>query len=835
MPGLYLVDGTNLLYRAYHALGGMRTGAGVPSNAVFGFLNMILKLRKDERPDALVTVFDPPGPTLKHKLFEGYKANREKPPDDFLAQIPYVHRALKALGLPLVQVSGVEADDVIGTLASEAVKRGDVVVVVTGDKDFCQLVGPSVTLLDTMKGVRTDTTGVSEKMGVPPEKVIDVLALAGDAVDNLPGAPGIGIKTAAKLVTEYGSLEAVIQNAVKIGGKKGEAIASSTETLLRNRPLVTIETALDLPLSSGALEASPLDREGAAALFRELEFRKFLADLNLADVPVNVEPHPAVLPVTPPRLGELPLGRPPLPEGWWAVLPDGDSFVAVDGRGVTRGLGEGVFLPPGAKAAGHGLKSFAKKWGEMGLLPGRIAADTEIAAYLLNPGRRSYEADTLMDERSIEKGHDVAGRGAALLLLASSLETELERNGLQKLYRDIELPLVGVLAAMELKGIKVDLERLAALSKEYEGRISALEGEMFAMVGGDFNPRSTKDLSRILFEKLNLPVLRRTATGNSTDAAVLEELSLMHPFPGLLIEHRGLTKLKNSFIDTLPGLVDPADGRIHTTFMQSVAATGRLSSVNPNLQNIPVRGEEGKRIRAAFVAEQGKVLVSADYSQIEFRILAHMCRDKALLDMFATGRDIHAETACRLFDVGPFGVTSDMRRQAKIVNFGILYGMSAFGLARRLGTDLASAKKMIDTYFARFPGVRAFLDGLVADARRTGAARTLFGRVRLIPDLDSRNRNLREAAERLAVNTPIQGTAADVVKIAMIRADRALSGGGGRGAMLLQVHDELLVEAPASEADNMSELLKNAMEGAADFTVPLKVETGSGTDWLTAH
>lgn len=828
MARVCLVDGTNLLYRAYHALQSFSTSGGVPTHAVFGFLNMIFKLLKDEKPDLLAVVFDPPGPTLKHGLYEDYKANREKPPDDFIIQIPYVHRALNALGIPEITIPGIEADDVLGTLAARRAAQGDRVVIVTGDKDFCQLVSPAITLLDTMRGTRTGPAEVVEKMGAPPEKVVDLLALAGDAVDNLPGVPGIGLKTAAKLVGEYGSLEGVVQNAGKIGGKKGEAIALHGERALGNRALVTIETGLDLPPGIFVLDRRPMDRKAAQNLFKELQFRKFITDLGLVD-----EPAPATLfSAEPERAAQEKPSLPPDRTGLW--LQDGE-FAAVDAGGKASRPGRGAKIPHGLKIAGYRFKEYARRWDEIGLAAGMIDFDVELAAYLLNPGRRVYEPGDLLADRGIEAASGPEGMAAGLMKLAADMEGELAEKELLQVFREIEMPLVPILAGMEMAGVKVDLERLGALSEEYSGRIADLETRLFAMAGEEFNPRSTKDLSRILFEKLNLPVLRKTATGASTDASVLEELSLMHDLPALVIEHRGLTKLKNSFIDTLPELVDPADGRIHTSFQQAVTATGRLSSTNPNLQNIPVRGEEGRRIRSAFVAEPGHVLVSADYSQIEFRVLAHMCGDKALLDMFATGRDIHSETACRLFDTGPLGITSDMRRQAKIVNFGILYGMSPFGLARRLGVNLAAAKKMIDTYFKRFPGVGAFINRLIADAAGTGVAKTLYGRIRPIPDLTSRNRNLREAAERLAVNTPIQGTAADIVKIAMIKADRALKASGVRGRMILQVHDELVLEVPGPDVQKASEVLKTAMEGAADLLVPLKVETGSASDWYLAH
>lgn len=815
MARVYLVDATNLFYRAFHALQGFRTGQGLPTNAVFGFLNMAFRLLREEKPDMLAAVFDPPGPTLKHALYPEYKANREAPPDDLIRQIPYVHRAVEALGIKLVIVPGVEADDVIGTLAAQCLAAGDEVTIVTGDKDFCQLVTDRLKLLDTMKNSVTGPAEVVEKMGVAPDRVIDVLALSGDAVDNIPGVVGIGLKTAAKYVGEFGSLEGVVEGAKKIGGKKGDAIAEAGPRVLANRELVTIRTDLDLPVKREDLTLAPLNREKAAALFRELEFKKLLADLELTTVSEEGKTTP-----------------PPRPKV--AVPPDWVGVAEVEGAIATASASGGLAL--GGKFVGHNLKSFGGKWKALGIAGENIVFDTELAAYLLNPGRRTYDLETLARERSLPwPGADAAKQAALLPELAANLSAELDEKGLAPLFREMELPLVATLQRMEAAGVKVDREKLSELSGEYEGRIKTLEGRMFEMVGREFNPRSTRELSTILFTELKLPVLRKIATGASTDAAVLEELALSHPLPELLLQHRGLTKLKSGFIDALPLLVNEGDGRIHTVFNQTIAATGRLSSTNPNLQNIPVRGDEGKRIRQAFVAEEGYVLVSADYSQIELRVLAHMSKDPALIRMFASGRDIHAETASVLFDVGPLGVTGDMRRQAKVVNFGILYGMSPFGLARRLGMDLKTAGRMIDTYFARFPGVRGFMEKLLNEARETGYARTLYGRLRPIRELGSRNKNEREGAERTAINTPIQGTAADIMKVAMLKTEKALAAEKLDARMILQVHDELVVEVREEEVERCVKTVTAAMEGAAELVAPLKAESGWGRDWLAAH
>lgn len=850
---VYLVDGSNLLYRAYHAIrGGFRTVSGLPTNAAFGFLSMLLRLQKEEKPDAVVVVFDPPGPTRKHQAHPEYKANREKTPDDLIAQIPYVHRTVRALGSPLLVVPGEEADDVIGTLAARFAGRGDAVTIVTGDKDFCQLVGPSVRLLDTMSNRETTPENVAERMGVPAERVVDLLSLTGDAVDNIPGVPGLGPKGAAKLLADYGTLEEVAANAGKVSGKRGEALREHLARVLGNRPLVTIETALDL--GDADLDMRPMDRPQLAALLRELEFFKFLRDLGLEGAP---EAAPAKAPpqepvarvATPAPAPAAPAAAVSasdykIPSTWVAVAVGeggdvagarergGEVVAASPDTGLFRRWPEG-FLPEAALAVGHGLKGKKQLLASLGLA--ELAFDTEIAAYLLSPGRREYALEALLRDRGLSVSADPGEQARALLRLAASLGAELEGRGLLALFRDIEMPLVGILADMERAGVLVDREQLDALSSEYEKRIATLEDELFRQAGETFNPRSPKDLSRILFEVLKLPALKKTATGYSTDASVLEELALSHDLPATLLQHRNLTKLKSSFIDALPKLVSPADGRIHASFHQTVAATGRLSSSNPNLQNIPIRGAEGRRIREAFIAAPGYLLVSADYSQIEFRILAHLSGDKSLREMFMSGRDIHAETASRLFDVGPFGVTDEMRRQAKTVNFGILYGMSAFGLARQLGLTRDAASRMIKTYFARFPGVRAFLDGLIDQARTTGETRTLYGRLRPMPELASRNRAEREAGERLAVNSPIQGTAADVIKRAMIDAVAAARRAGIDGRLVLQVHDELVFEVRADQSERARDLIVAAMEGAARLAVPLKAEAGVGPNWHTAH
>ncbi|PLX42179.1 MAG: DNA polymerase I [Deltaproteobacteria bacterium] len=832
MKRVYLLDGTNLLYRAYHAIRRFTTASGLTTHAVYGIISMVLKLEREERPDLVAAIFDPRGPTLKHELYEEYKANRERTPEDLIEQIPYVHKVLKAMGLPVLVVDGVEADDVIGTLATKLSGEGDEVTIVTGDKDFCQLVSERIRLLDTMKERFTTVEDVPDRMGVSAERVIDLLAIMGDKVDNLPGVPGIGPKGAAKLIEEFGSLEGIIEHSGEVKGKRGEALREHLDRIRMNVPLVTIERDLDLPIGEKDLTPRERDRTKLAALFRELEFKRFLKELDLEGVKApqpeknRTEPHrvAGVNPALP--LGEVGASSSnEIPEDWIAVIEGGEGVSFIDAGGRIASLQEGATL------VGHGLKTFRRLWPEAGVPFKGPFFDTRVAAYLLNPGQRDYHLEDLARDRGI-----VPGGGEGVLKLAATMRAELEDAGMGKLSDEIEMPLVGALARMEARGVLVDSGRLAELSEEYEGRIETLAAKMYDLAGGEFNPNSPKQLSEILFEKRGLTPIRKTATGAwSTDASVLEELALVDELPAVVIDYRGLTKLKNSFIDTLPKLVDERDGRIHATFHQIVAATGRLSSSNPNLQNIPVRGDEGRRIREAFVAPEGYTLLSADYSQVELRLVAHMSADPTLLELFASGRDIHSETAARLFDVGPLGVTSEMRRQAKTVNFGIIYGISPFGLARQLGVPQPEAKRMIDTYFKRFPGVRSLTERFVEEGAERGYSLTLFGRRRPLRELASRNRNEREFGKRMAFNSPIQGTAADIIKRAMLDAVAAMDAAALDAELILQVHDELVFEVKDEALGEARKLLVKAMESAADLLVPLLVEAGEGKDWFSAH
>ncbi|MHB8765803.1 MAG: DNA polymerase I, partial [Deferrisomatales bacterium] len=671
---------------------------------------------------------------------------------------------------------------------------------------------------------------VVERLGVRPDQVVDLLSLTGDAVDNVPGVPGVGPKTAAQWLERHGSLEEVVAHAGEVKGKRGEALREWAPRVLANRELVTIRTDLELGLSAADLAPGPWDRPALAALYRELEFHRLLQDLG----PAPEAPRPAAP------------DRPGAPPGWvalvaeesgapWGLASSTGEALAADPDGLP-GDWAGRLADPEVPVVGWGLKAARRELLGRGAELRGIRLDGGVAAYLLAPGRRAYPLDEAARDRGLaDPGPEPAARAQTALALAPRLEADLAEAGLLELYRTIENPLIPILADMEARGVKVDARALVALGAEYAGRLAELERRLFDQAGEVFNPQSPKQLARVLFEVLKLPATKKTTTGYSTDASVLEELALHHPVPALVVEHRSLAKLKSSFIDVLPGLVDPHTGRVHTRFHQTVAATGRLSSSDPNLQNVPVKGDEGRRIREAFVAEPGCRLLSADYSQVELRVLAHLCGDEALVEVFRAGRDVHAETAARIFGVAPAAVDARMRREAKTVNFGILYGMSPFGLARQLGIGREAARAMIDAYFRQFPAVREFLDRLVARARDTGWAETLFGRRRAIPELASRNRVQREFGERMAVNTPIQGTAADLIKRAMVGACGALAQAGLGARLILQVHDELVFEVAEAEVDEARERVVAAMESAAELRVPLRVDSGTGANWYQAH
>jgi DNA polymerase-1 len=884
MPGkpvIALVDGHSLFHRAFFALPALATNSGQPTGAIYGFLAMLYRLLDDERPTHLAVAFDPSGPTFRDDLFAEYKAQRPGMPGELLRQLPLLREVLDALRVPTVEVPGFEADDVIGTLATRAAAEGLRVLVVTGDRDAFQLAGPDVSVVYTRRGItdveKLDEAAIRARYGLAPSQLVDVKALTGDTSDNYPGVPTVGEKTAVKLIREYGSVETLLERLDEVGPPRvRQALREHADRVPRNKRLATIARDAPLAVDPAAYVRREPDADRARAIFTALELRSFLRRLPRAEVEPGPAPEPAAGPAPEPAAGPAPepaagppagaaasddgaapaAGRPPDP----ARQPDpldpavlrGAKEVAV---AVLWDLGRQpariVLAAPGALQAGtpaelgdaldeappkvgYDLKPWVRARLKAGGAWRPLAFDAMVAAYLLDAGRSRYPlADLARQYADLHLPDDATPeqQAAAALRLREPMEAELRARGLHDLFAGTEMPLIEVLAAMEVRGVLVDKATLARLGEEFRARIAEKAAAIYALAGEPFNINSTQQLGRILFDKLGLQPPKRTKTGYSTDAEVLEELAAAHELPAHILEHRTLQKLQSTYIDALQALIDPTDGRVHTTFAQTVAATGRLASADPNLQNIPVRDEQGRRIRAAFVAPPGHVLVSADYSQIELRILAHLSQDPALIDAFLAGEDFHRQTAAFVFGVTPAEVTPRQRSAAKATNFGVVYGISDFGLARQLGIGTAEAHEIIERYFARFPRVRAYLDGLIAEARATGQVRTMFGRIRTLPDIASRNRARRSFAERMAMNSPLQGTAADLIKRAMVAAYAELRARGGGAAMVLQVHDELIFEAPEPEAASVAALARRAMTGAAELAVPLVVEARSGRNW----
>ncbi|MBI3028776.1 MAG: DNA polymerase I [Candidatus Rokubacteria bacterium] len=851
---LYLIDGPSLLYRAYHAISYLSTSRGVPTHAVFGMSTMLWKLLREEQPDHVAVAWDAPGPTFRHEAFEAYKIQRPGMPDDLAQQIPHVKALFEGLRVPLLEVPGFEADDILGTLVDRVRELPLDVVLVTADKDLLQLVGPKVRVLSqSAKGERLvlDEAGVREKWEVEPAQIPDLLALMGDQIDNIPGVPGVGEKTAVKLIKQFGSVERLLENLPLVGGKLRETLATNRKQVLLSRELATVSARVPLALDLETLRRKEPDWERLRALWTEMEFSTLLKQIPQAAVRVEREPVPLLSSAEAfaaycrplPAAAALALdwcggGGPPDPalRGLAFFHPEvGPAFFPLGER-----------LPPldGRLVIGHDVKLLLEWALRRGEVPLRFE-DSAVAAYLLNPARTSYPLEELCLEAFGEGPPPAADPGNPPELMAAlagerarwvwrywkHAHALLEDAGLRLLYEDVEQPLVPVLARMELTGIRVAPEGLEAFAKELERELDNLTREIHRLAGEAFNIGSPKQLAQILFEKLKLPPVKRTKTGYSTDADVLEQLALGHPLPQKILEHRTLAKLKSTYADALPGLIHPETGRIHTSFNQLVTATGRLSSSDPNVQNIPIRGELARRIREAFIPEEGWRFLAADYSQIELRILAHLSGEEALIDAFRRGDDIHARTAVEMFKVAPGAVTPEMRRVAKGIGFGVVYGISAFGLAQAAGVDQKAAQQYLDDYFLRHPKVKAYLDGTLAEGREKGYVTTLLGRRRYLPDLKSTNPNLRGMAERMAMNAPVQGSAADLIKIAMVRTAAALETRKLKSRMLLQVHDELLFEAPEDELRPLESLAHEIMEGAMTLAVPLKVDIKTGPTW----
>jgi len=900
---IYLIDTMSFIFRAYHAMARQRpmsTKTGIPTSATFVFVNMLRKLRADFEPQYLAAVFDVAAPTFRDEqatampslrkfdsktqtyvdvAYDGYKANRAEMPADLAQQIPYIRRALEAYRIPMIEASGFEADDVIGTLARQAADAGYSVFVVSSDKDMMQLVSQRTCVLNPPKdNLICDAAKVEEILGVPPDKVVDVMALRGDTIDNIPGAPGIGDKGSVELIQRFGSVENALEHAEEVERKAyRESLQNNRDAILLSKQLATIKTDVAVEFEPEAMRVQEPDPVAARSLFTELEFTTLVQDFLHESVELGetdyreaqsaAEVEAVVAHASTPgavfaialesaaqqtaaaeeeESGEeqdneqLSLSAAPQVPSAPATLHVAIS--AEPGKALTLALDDSEVAQPLRRAladeaipkAVHDYKSAMHVFGQHGLTLAGVQHDPLLYSYLLDPTYSTYGLrETAFRLFNLKLGPSPAEAADITLRLTDKLRGEVEKTGLRKVYDEIDLPLVAVLARMEDAGVKLDCDVLTAMSQRLELDINSKAREIYDKSGFEFNINSPKQLGDVLFNKLNLPKPFKYGKGKtiSTAVDVLEGLAGEHEVPRMVLDYRQLSKLKSTYVDALPVLVNSCTRRLHTTFNMAGSATGRLSSTNPNLQNIPIRTELGREIRAAFIAEPGHVLLAADYSQIELRLLAHFSGDKLLVEAYRTGEDIHTLTASQVFGVPPLMVNAEHRRRAKAVNFGIVYGLSPFGLSQQLGIDTKEAKRFIDAYFEKYSGVRAFIDATLDQARRDQKVTTLFGRVRPIPDIHSKNSNLRGFAERTAVNTPLQGTAADLIKIAMIRIDAELHERKLRSRMLLQVHDELVFEVPEDEVDTMRRLVSERMENVYALKVPLRVEVGVGPNW----
>ncbi|MBO6812920.1 MULTISPECIES: DNA polymerase I [Marinobacter] len=904
-PPVVLVDGSSYLFRAYHALPPLTTSKNHPTGAIKGVISMIRRLEQDFPGSKMVVVFDAKGKTFRHDLYEEYKANRPPMPEDLACQIEPIHEIVKAMGLPLLTVTGVEADDVIGTLANEATSKGIDVVVSTGDKDMAQLVSDHVTLINTMTETRMDRDGVVEKFGVTPEQIVDYLALVGDKVDNIPGVNKCGPKTAVKWLQSYENLDNVIEHADEIKGKIGEYLREATETLPLSRELATIRTDVELDFGLEDLKLREQDDEQLLELFKEYEFRTWIAELEQGETSSSSntqskEDKPEK--ETSKKDYSVITDQQELDQ-WLERLKSADLFAFdtettslryIDAEivGVSFAInpGEAAYVPlghdymgapeqldrdqvleqlkplledPQLAKVGQNLKYDKNVLANHGITLEGIAEDTMLESYVLNSVATRHDMDSLamhyLGEKTISF-ESIAGKGAKQLTfnqielekaapyaaedaditlrLHQTLRPQLKATGkLASVYEEIDLPLVPVLSRMEQRGTLISASTLRQHSQELAERMAELEKEAHDVAGETFNLGSTKQLQAIFYDKMGLPVIKKTPKGApSTAEPVLQELAHEHELPRLILEHRSLSKLKSTYTDTLPELIHHRTGRVHTSYHQAVTATGRLSSSEPNLQNIPIRSEQGRRIRQAFIAPEGYKLVAADYSQIELRIMAHLSGDKGLLKAFEKGEDIHKATASEVFGVSLEEVSSDQRRSAKAINFGLIYGMSAFGLSRQLDVERKVAQQYIDRYFERYPGVLKYMDNIRKQAHDDGFVETLFGRRLYLPEINARNKQLQQAAERTAINAPMQGTAADIIKRAMVDVENwLLKDHADEARMTMQVHDELILEVKESALDKIRSGLEKRMSAAAELDVPLLVEAGAGDNWDEAH
>ncbi|MEQ9618236.1 MAG: DNA polymerase I [Deltaproteobacteria bacterium] len=895
---LYLIDGSSYIFRAYYAIRHLSTSKGFPTNAAYGFASMLFKFLKDYEPHYLGIVFDSKGDTFRNEIYPLYKANREAPPEDLVPQFERIYEIVDAFNIPQFRLEGYEADDLIGTIAWRYEKEGIEVVVVTGDKDFCQLVSDKVTLLDTMKNKETGLHDVMEKYGVLPERVTDVFALAGDSVDNIPGVKGIGEKTAVSLIKNFGSLENLLENLDEVTARQKKLIEEKKGDALMSKELVTIKTDVEIEMDLEKLRFEGFDKAKLRGIFEELEFKNLLRELGDSesadretddDDPVSYDNYSLILNEEDLNrvirrmedTGEVSLdlettSRDPMIAEIVGIAlcpaPHEAYYIPVAHRSLADSSTPQLELRftldrlkpsienEGLHKIGQNLKYEIVVLERYGIRLGGISFDTMLAAHMLDSSRNSYSLDELsrlylghqmisykdvtgtgkskitFDEVELEAARDYACEDAdAAMLLGKELAPQLEENGVSDVFRDTALKFIEVLARIEMNGVKVDAAKLRELSKEFESGLADIEKEIYTEIGYEFNLNSPIQLRDVLFNTLDLPQKKLTKTGEpSTDVEVLTDLGKFHSVPEKVLEHRTLSKLKSTYVDSLPKLINPNTGRIHTSFNPVGSSTGRLSSSDPNLQNIPIKTAQGRRIREAFIPEEGFVLLSADYSQIELRLLAHFSGDENLVEAFQTGNDIHNRTASEIFGVTEDLVTPEMRRLSKNINFGIIYGISAFGLAKQLGTSVSIAKSYIDEYFKRYKRVKEYIERTISDALNKGYAETILGRRRPIPELKSGDRNRRGFGERAAMNTPIQGSAADIINIAMIRIHEKLTR-GYESRMILQVHDELLFEVPEGELAQLAELVKKEMEGAWKLIVPIKADIGTGKNWAEAH
>jgi DNA polymerase I len=906
MPKLILVDGSSYLYRAFHALPDLRTSRGEPTGAIRGVLAMLRRLVEDGKPDYFAVVFDAPGKTFRDDWYPEYKAHRTPMPNDLVAQIAPLHEVIRAHGWPLLMIEGVEADDVIGTLARQATANSIQSTISTGDKDLAQLVSPGVTLVNTMSNETLDEAGVLAKFGVRADQLLDLLTLTGDAVDNVPGVAKVGPKTAAKWLSSYGTLDKLIAHAGEIAGVVGDNLRASISWLPQGKKLLTVKTDCELPVGPADLLIRPVDAPALRSLYERFEFKSWIKDTEAGPA----TPGPAVAAAVPAaeRPGAAPVSREyetildDAALERWMVKIEAAALVSFDtettnldpmqarivGLSFSVETGKAAYVPlahrytgapaqlslervlarlkpwfenPAARKLGQNLKYDQHVLANHGIALTGAAHDTMLQSYVLE-AHRPHDMDSLawrhldlktipyadltgkgasqigFDQVAVERATEYAAEDADVTLrLHEALYPKIVTDAkLAYIYETIEMPTRAVLFRVERNGVLLDPRLLAAQSRELGERLLALEQQAYQLAGGPFNPASPKQLGEILFDRMKLPVVKKTSTGQpSTDEDVLQELAADYPLPKLLLEHRTLSKLKSTYTDKLPQMVNPATGRVHTNFGQATAVTGRLASTDPNLQNIPVRTAEGRRIREAFIAPPGHTLLSADYSQIELRIMAHLSDDASLLRAFAEGADIHRATAAEIFGVAPDQVTAEQRRYIKAVNFGLIYGMSAFGLAAQLGVERAAAQQFIDRYFTRYPGVAQYMQRTRELARKQGYVETIFGRRLWLPDINAGGGPRRQAAERAAINAPMQGTAADLIKLAMIAVQDWLDRDRLASRLILQVHDELVLEVPDAELSAVKSRLPQLMTGVTTLNIPLVVDVGVGPNWEQAH